>query len=592
MLFTMKKIFRQSISYAVAALAALTTTGCLEEAFPEDGSFTEDQVKDVDKAELAGAMTSYFLSGGSEAYDIAYMTFMTWRDAMTADMPVNDASWDYYNYYNSQVSLGNSYNQGLWWDRSYYHINRANNTLNLCDTDPESEDAYFRGYAYALRGMLYFDLARFFEYKHTDVEALDRAADQRGIWGLTVPIITETTTEAESRVTPRAPFYQLYRFVNNDLQQAEVYLANYHSTASKDNPSLGVAYGLHARFWLELGSRFQRYPADLEKQIESDSNQDLASLPSLGIRTANDCFRLAADYARKAINEGYSPVTESQWYDKSSGFNTPNQSWMWAIIISPENWLAKDCTWKGWVSYHCPEATYGMSDNSEYQAYRCIDARLYGEMDPNDWRRDTWIDPEFASMDDGDEKREVFDSRFARVTTYNYADFCAYNAYAGFKFRPGSGNGTTPTIGNAVSVPLMRVEEMYLIEAEALAYCEGPAAGKAALESFMNAYRMKEGTTYSINSSILEDIINEIWIQKRVELWGEGQVWYDYKRRELAIERGYPGTNHPDLYRYNSYPDAVAPWCNMYIVDRVRDLNQTVILNPDPTRAIPTLWTE
>ena len=50
--------------------------------------------------------------------------------------------------------------------------------------------------------------------------------------------------------------------------------------------------------------------------------------------------------------------------------------------------------------------------------------------------------------------------------------------------------------------------------------------------------------------------------------------------------------NHPDLYRYNSYPGAVAPWCNMYIVDRVRDLNQTVILNPDPTKAITTLWTE
>ena len=160
----MKKLIRHSISYAVAALTAFAATGCLEEAFPEDGSFTEEQVKDADKQALAGAMTSYFLAGGEAAYDIAYMTFMTWRDAMTADMPVNDATWDYYNYYNSQVSLGNSYNQGLWWDRGYYHISRANATLNICSTDPESEDAYYRGYAYALRAMLYFDLARVFEY--------------------------------------------------------------------------------------------------------------------------------------------------------------------------------------------------------------------------------------------------------------------------------------------------------------------------------------------------------------------------------------------------------------------------------------------
>lgn len=588
----MKKIIRHSISYAAIALTAFATTGCLEEAFPENGTFTEEQIKDVDKAELAGAMISYFLAGGDQAYDIGYMTFMTWRDAMTADMPVNDNEWDYYNYYNSQVSLGNSYNQGLWWDRSYYQISRANSTLKICDTDPESDDAYFRGAAYALRGMLYFDLARTFEYKHTYVEALDRSADQRGIWGLTVPIITENTTEAESRRTPRAPFYQLYRFVNNDLLQAELYMKDYHSVTSKDNPSLGVAYGLHARFWLELGSRFSRYPEDLAKQIASDSNEEYADLPSLGIKSATECFRLAADYARKAINEGYTPLTQSQWYDKSSGFNTPNQSWMWAIIISPENWLAKDCTWKGWVSFHCPEATYGMSESTEYRAYRLIDARLYAEIDPDDWRRDTWIDPEFSAMTDDSEKQAEFDSRFAKVTTYNYGEFCKFNAYAGFKFRPASGNGTTPSIGNAVSVPLMRVEEMYLIEAEALAYCDGPAAGKAALESFMNSYRMKEGATYSIDSPVLEDVVNEIWIQKRVELWGEGQVWFDYKRRELAIERGYPGTNHPEIYRYNSYPDAVAPWCNMYICDRVRDLNQTVILNPDPTRAIPTLWTE
>lgn len=588
----MKKILKHYISIASLILLAAPLAGCLEEAFPEDGSMTEEEVKDADKAALAGAMTSYFTAGGDNPYDIGYATFMAWRDAMTADFPVNDATWDYYNYYNAQVSLGNTYNSGLWWDRSYYHISRANKTLAICDTDPESDDAYYRGYAYALRAMLYFDMARNFEYKHTDIEALDRAADQRGIWGLTVPIITENTTEAESRRTPRAPFYHIYRFINNDITNAEKYLRNFHSTPSKDTPSLGVAYGLGARFWLELGSRFTIYPDDLAKQIENENNPELAQLPALGITSANECFRKAAEYARKAIGEGYTPTTRSQWFDRSSGFNTPIESWMWAIIITPENWLAKNCTWKGWVSYHCPEATYGMSESTEYAAYRLIDARLYKDVDPNDWRRDTWIDPEFASMEDSDEKKEEFAARYANVTSYNYDEFIKFNAYAGFKFRPAGGNGKTPSVGNAVSIPLMRIEEMYLIEAEALAYCEGPASGKAALESFMNTYRMKDDATYSTNATQLEDVINEIWIQKRVELWGEGLLWYDYKRRELPVERGYPGTNHPGLYRYNSYPEAVAPWMNIYIVDRVRDLNQTVILNPDPTGAIKTLWTE
>ncbi len=588
----MKKIFRKPLLFTAITMLSATVSSCLEEAFPEDGSLTQDQVEQADKAALAGAMTSYFTAGGDNPWDIGYMMFMMWRDAMTTDFPINDNTWDYFNYYPSRLAMGNTYNSGLWWDRGYSHISRANTTIKISSPDPDSEDAYYRGYAYALRAMLYFDMARTFEYKHTDIEALDRSADQRGIWGLTVPIITEETTEADSRHNPRAPFYQMYRFINSDLLQAQTYLKNFHSVASKDTPSLGVAYGLAARFWLELGSRFSRYPEDLAAQVEHETDEALSNYPALGITTATECFRNAADYARKAINEGYTPTTRTQWYDKSSGFNTPIDSWMWAIIISPENWMAKSCTWKSWVSYHCPEATYGMSDATEYAAYRLIDARLYSEMDENDWRRDTWIDPEFAAMDDSDEKKAEFTSRYSQVTTYNYEDFIKFNAYCGFKFRPAGGNGTTPSVGNAVSVPLMRVEEMYLIEAEALAYCEGAASAKAALEAFMNSYRMTEGTTFSTKASALEDVVNEIWIQKRIELWGEGLLWFDYKRRELAVEKGYIGTNHPALYRYNTYPEAVAPWMNIYIVDRVRDLNQMVILNPDPTGAIKTLWTE
>ncbi len=247
----MKKIFRKPLLFTAITMLSATVSSCLEEAFPEDGSLTQDQVEQADKAALAGAMTSYFTAGGDNPWDIGYMMFMMWRDAMTTDFPINDNTWDYFNYYPSQLSMGNTYNSGLWWDRGYSHISRANTTIKISSPDPDSEDAYYRGYAYALRAMLYFDMARTFEYKHTDIEALDRSADQRGIWGLTVPIITEETTEADSRHNPRAPFYQMYRFINSDLLQAQTYLKNFHSVASKDTPSLGVAYGLAARFWLE-----------------------------------------------------------------------------------------------------------------------------------------------------------------------------------------------------------------------------------------------------------------------------------------------------------------------------------------------------
>ena len=39
-------------------------------------------------------------------------------------------------------------------------------------------------------------------------------------------------------------------------------------------------------------------------------------------------------------------------------------------------------------------------------------------------------------------------------------------------------------------------------------------------------------------------LINEILLQKRIELWGEGCAWFDMKRLGVALERNYIGSNH------------------------------------------------
>lgn len=582
----MKMHLKNIILPAATLLLASAMTGCLKEAFPEDDSASAEQIAGADKTALVAAMPAYLNAGGDEAWDIGFSGFQIFWDAMTEDYPVYSDNYDYFRYFNTQLSIGNNGVSQTFWVRYYYLLQKANSVIAICDTDPHSSDAVSMGEALVFRSMVYLDLARMFEYKRTRIARLDDIADERGAWGLTVPVITEKTTEAESRVLPRAPFYEMYRFINNDLLNAEKYLRDTHSVEDKTLPCLGVAYGLHARLWLEMGSRFELYPEDLAKQIENESA--LEQYEKLGITSANDCFRKAAEYARKAIGEGFTPVSRNQWFDTSSGFNAPNNSWLWALTVSPNLAIATS-DWKSIPSFKSPEANYGMS-NSTYGCTRMIDARLFGKIDANDWRRATWIDPEFVDMADGDEKVEEFNATYSSVTVFNYDTFCDYPAYSGFKFRPASGNCDSPVIGNLVSLPLMRIEEMYLIEAEALAHCDGPAAGKAAIEDFMNSYRMNEGTTFTCNASSLEDVVDVIWTQKRVELWGEGQVYWDYKRRELAIERGYPGTNHPAIYRYNSNSGAVAPWTNFYIPDRVQNLNQSIVLNPDPNMAISTLW--
>lgn len=589
----MKNKFKYLVLPAVLSMLAVTTTGCLDEAFPENGTLTGDQIAGADKNAIVASMPSYLKISSSETWDLGYASYMIFYDAMTEDYPTHNEGWDYFRYFNMQISIGyNGVSQGFWV-RNYYMIQKANSVISLCNKDENSTDAFYLGQAYVFRAFSHHELARLFEYKRTNVSRLDEIAEERGIWGLTAPIVTEETTEADARVNPRAPYYEMYRFINDDLLKAEKYLADFHSAPAKDQPCLGVAYGLHARLWLDMASRFELHPEWLAEQIENENSEKLAKYEKLNITSANDCFRKAADYARLAINEGYTPLTDEEWHNTKTGFNTPNNAWLWAIILSPNDntQITQGGGWKSIAGYKAPEATYGMSELS-YGAYRMIDARLFDKIDPNDWRRNTWIDPEFAGMEDGPEKEEEFKKTYQSNTSYPYETFIQFDAYAGFKFRPGSGDGTTSTVGNVISTPLMRVEEMYLIEAEALAHCVNATTGKQALENFMNNYRMKPGTTFTCSASELSDVVDAIWTQKRIELWGEGLVFQDYKRRELQIVRGYPGTNHPKTYRYNSYPEAVAPWTNFYIPDRVETQNHTIILNPDPNQAIPTLWEE
>ncbi len=583
----MKKIIKQIFLTICISALAIGTTGCLEEAFPQNSQQTAEQIKNAEKSAIARAIPAYFnIYSTDYDYDAGIPSIGLWRDAMSADLPIYNSEYDFFNWYNEQLYLGDYEMAYLFWRRYYYLLQKCNSTISVCSLDPNSEDAPYTGMALTYRAWTYMDLMRTYEYRSTGVERLDQYAESYGLYGITVPLITENTTEEESRNLPRAHFTQMYRFIMNDLNLAEKLLEHTTTVSAKNFVSRGVVYGMKARLWLELASRFDNHPEDLSLQLAAEDNEEYAQLEKLDITSANDCFAKAAEYARKAISEGiYTPTTESQWFDTSNGFNTPIPSWMLCVIINPNNGLAKSRTWQSMPSFLSPEVTYGVAHYT-YEAYRMIDARLFSQMDQNDWRRATWIDPNEVA------DRSAYESKYSKVTSMSYTDWAKYAAYTGFKFHPAQGAVSVSTTGNAISIPLMRIEEMYLIEAEALAHSQGPGVGKQALESFMNTYRMKSGTTYTVKNTTLEGVVDAVFCQKRIELWGEGLILWDYSRLEKPIERGYPGTNHVKKYRYNSYPEKVAPWTIFYIPSSVHELNPACKLNPDPSNAIPNLWSE
>ena len=134
-----------------------------------------------------------------------------------------------------------------------------------------------------------------------------------------------------------------------------------------------------------------------------------------------------------------------------------------------------------------------------------------------------------------------------------------------------------------MDIPLMRAEEMFLIEAEAKAHYEGLEAGKQALANFLNTYRYNDNS-YACTATSLDAFNDEILRQKRIEFWGEGIVYFDYKRLEKAVIRKYTGSNHPVVYQFNTKTGGyVAPRMNLCLSRYERQYNENIVNNPNPT---------
>jgi hypothetical protein len=78
----------------------------------------------------------------------------------------------------------------------------------------------------------------------------------------------------------------------------------------------------------------------------------------------------------------------------------------------------------------------------------------------------------------------------------------------------------------------MRAAEMYLIEAEAAAEAGQDGVAQTALNALLDARDPGSST-----SSTGQALIDEIRLQRRIELWGEGFGLFDIKRWKIDLDR-------------------------------------------------------
>ena len=485
----MKKI------YIISSLAlAGFMTSCYDlDTQPMSGVITEDQRDEIiekDPSKISALSDGVYATYNAnesvvgEFFDFGYPSLMLQFDSRTADFI--SAQADLYGWFSACAeyldnTANSSYNQ-VRWGLMYNLIYGANQVLGQIDADTEDGMMkYYRAQAYGNRAFAYWVLAQIYQFNYADHKDAQ-----------CVPIITEENQEdVAENGAPRASVKDVYDLIISDLTNGIALCQNNTAAVRADKRyiDINVLYGLRARAYLCMED-FANAASDAQAVINSG--------------------RFTALSATQARLPGFIDYT------------APN--WIWGIYYATENVMGL-YTLSGMLgSYTYGYAYAGM--------WKCITDRLWGQISNNDPRKLWWISPSgnsnaaYYTEADGD--------------AVAYLEENDFPAYAVTKFAPyGNVLGQSQ---NEADVPLMRIEEMYYILAEAQGRGGQLSQGITTLENFVNGYRwMDRSNPYTCSASSVDEFVDEIFFQREVELWGEGMTYFDILRLNKNMER--VGTN-------------------------------------------------
>ena len=549
---------------AVALCAAVMFTGCIKEVFPKESAITESQLSQSDAGleSLLKSVPSAMAATVAASYDhsdFGYHSIGLYKDHHALTMfpctrPDRGGNVYYSRLqapnYGFDMGTNGGYTHYIWYNY-YPYIKKANDIIGAVGTDEALKE--YRGIAKAFRALFYIDLVGYYDSLEAKAPMLPTyEGDLEKVKGLIVPIVTENTTEVIAKQNQRAKREEMFEFIFADLKDAEEIFKSYEGEnievkptvygSSVTYPELAAVYGLYARAYLWLGG--------------------FNNLNYENVATGEEAYRLAAEYARKAIDTANVPImSEMEWTNTTTGFNSVVPAWIWATQMSTDTVINNLYAFPAHV---CPEASYG------YGPMACVGvaSKTYDRLSNSDFRKKLIIGPNTTYAD------------FKNYTTMPQDEWeeLAYRApYTNFKFRPAQGERVDYMVANAVSLPIMRIEEMYFIEMEAIAhYDEGTA------RTLLNTFMANRASSYVILPT--EDVVDEIIFQKSVEFWGEGKVLFDMKRLNMGVDT--TGQNYPSGMLFKS--EGRLPWWNLPIPSGETAVNTACkeTAGPDPSRGL------
>lgn len=493
--------------FKIAALASVLVlfVGCNDlDLLPEGNTVTSQQKEAVydlypERAEAGVnaifAQFNQFMPNetalGRERHnDFGYPSIMMFTDANGEDVVSDDNgyNWSGFNLDYSDRLVTSLEGQIVW--NNYYSMIYASNNV-IVPIDPETTDAdnqFYLAQGLAVRAFSYFGLAQLYQFNYVGNQ--DKPC---------VPIIThENANDVALEGAARASVQAVYDLILEDLDAAIVLLQKAQNAgvkrADRRYVDLAVAYGIRARVHLTM----QMWPEAL-----ADANAAIA----------------ATDAQPASIAD----------ISKPSFMDVKEKNWMWGIIVAETDRVVTSGI-VNWIS-HMGSLNYGYAN---FSGGRQISLKLYNSINDSDARKGWWINKDKESANLTYEQQKM-------IEDYEYV------AYTQVKFAPYKNEVETST--NANDMPLMRVEEMYLIKAEAEAM--SGAGGVATLEDFIKTYR---DPGYSCPVTAPAEVQDEVFRHRRIELWGEGLNWFDVMRLNKGVDRRGAGFPNATMV-FNIAPD-------------------------------------
>jgi len=462
---------------AVCLAAVLGLSSCASSWLDQEltgSTLTQEEYNSIDNVAVGtvkGIYAQLYTYGncGSEHSGFGQKTIDIVNDLTSSDMAMCAEA---YGWFVTDAHRQLSSRTGYYWVYFYQIIMNSNAVLRSLDKKTsmtiEEQQAYAQ--ALSMRAYAYYSIANL--YGPADLNH----QSQYGVHGVgteyeLAPIYTQNDTTSAGLVKeqPLSTFLEVRMFVRKDLAQAiEMFDETGFARDSKLFIDGNIARALQAYNYLQMAWL----------------------MPDEGELTKAACYQQAFNHAVEVIESGEYRILP---YDNvlTTGFVDVNEkSWMWGLDVTPENRTSLASFW-GHMDVH----TYSYAFAG---AYKGCDETLYQDIDDHDIRKQ-W---------------------FNHDKNYNIPDWKFYDL----------GRGVTADEIDRDwlnDVVYMRIEEMYLIAAEAAFRNNDKTNAQKYLKEILDE---RFDGPVDFNTYYGGDMLKQLYMNWRIELWGEGRSLITWKR--------------------------------------------------------------